>query len=80
MSTYDTLSEVFREVFDDNTIQLTPETTANDVEGWDSLSHVNLMIAVELKFDIEFSQREVANFANVGELADCIEKHLAEKA
>ncbi len=80
MSIYNTLTEVFREVFDDNTIQLTPETTANDIEGWDSLSHVNLMIAVELKFGIEFSQREVTNFANVGELADCIEKHLATKA
>jgi len=80
MNTYTQLSEVFRQVFDDNTIQLTAETTSNDIEGWDSLSHVNLMIAVELKFEIEFSQREVANFANVGELVECIEKHLAEKA
>jgi acyl carrier protein len=73
MSTYKQLEEVFREVFDDDEIQLTTETTADDIEGWDSLSHVNLIIAVEMKFDIEFSQSEIRSFSNVSEMAKCIE-------
>ncbi len=79
MSTYDQLNEVFREVFDDSSIELTPETTADDIEGWDSLSHVNLMIAVELKFGIEFTQREMTSFANVKELVECVENKLSKK-
>lgn len=76
MSTYDQLNEVFREVFDDDDIQLTPEMTVDDIEGWDSLSHVNLIIAVEMKFDIEFSQKEIRSFSNVGEMAACIESKI----
>ncbi len=77
MNVYPELEDVFREVFDDDSIHLTPETTAEDIEGWDSMSHVNMMIAVELKFGIEFTQREVVSFANVGELARAIEKKKA---
>ena len=42
--------------------------TADDVDAWDSLSHINLMIAIELAFDIEFKQSEIQSFSNVGEL------------
>lgn len=76
MNTYDKLNEVFREVFDDDEISLTPETTADDIEGWDSLSHVNLIIAVEMKFDIEFTQKEIRSFSNVGEMAACVESKI----
>ncbi len=76
MKVYEQLNEVFREVFDDDAIQLTPEMTADDVEGWDSLSHVNLIIAVELKFGIEFTQKEIRSFSNVGEMAACIERKI----
>jgi acyl carrier protein len=79
MNIFEPLTEVFREVFANDEITLKPETTSNDVDGWDSLSHVNLMIAVELKFGIDFTQREIQSFANVGELAACIEKKLAVK-
>lgn len=71
--TMDTLTEVFRQVFDDPTIVLTPEATADDVEGWDSLSHVNLIMAVENRFDIRFKPKEIASFKNVGDLARCVE-------
>lgn len=71
------LTMVFRQVFDDPLIELTPEMTADDVDGWDSLSHVNLLIAVELEFGIEFKQNEIQRFANVGELMQCIETKLA---
>jgi acyl carrier protein len=70
------LTKVFRQVFGDETIELRPEMTADDVEGWDSFSHINLIIAVELAFGIEFDQREVLSFENVGALLTSIETHL----
>ncbi len=76
MTTLDSLTEVFRKVFDDPNITLAPETTANDVEGWDSLSHVNLIMAVENRFNIRFNHKEVVGFKNVGDLARCVESKL----
>lgn len=76
MNVMESLTEVFREVFADDSIQLAADTTADDIEGWDSLSHVNLIIAVEMKFGIEFSQKEIRSFSNVGELAACVEGKL----
>jgi acyl carrier protein len=72
-----TLTDVFREVFDDPAICLTTETTADEVEGWDSLSHINLIVTVETRFNIRFKQKEALSFKNVGELAQSIEKKLA---
>jgi len=69
---YKKLTDVFREVFDNPEITLTPETTADDIEEWDSLTHVNLIMMVELRFGIEFTQKEVMRFQNVGDLAECV--------
>ncbi len=77
MTTMDTLTEVFRQVFADPEITLTPETTANDVDGWDSMSHVNLIMAVENRFNIRFNQKEIMGFRNVGDLARCVEGKLS---
>ncbi len=77
MATMDTLTEVFRQVFADPEITLTPETTANDVDGWDSMSHVNLIMAVENRFNIRFNQKEVMGFRNVGDLARCVDSKLS---
>lgn len=74
------LTKVFREVFDDETIVFSDDLTANDVDAWDSLSHVNLIIAIEIAFDIEFKQSEVLNFANVGELKQSIINKLENKS
>ena len=71
------LTNVFRTVFDNPTIVLSPKMTADDVDEWDSLSHINLMIAIELEFGIEFDQNEVQSFDNVGELITSIEGKLA---
>jgi acyl carrier protein len=72
MELQDKLNRIFCEVFDDDDIRITPEMTANDVDGWDSLSHVNLIVAVESKFKITFSQKELLTFKNVGGLLDSI--------
>lgn len=71
------LTRVFHTVFDNDSIELTPELTADDVDEWDSLSHINLMIAIELEFGIEFEQSEIQNFANVGELLASIAEKTA---
>jgi acyl carrier protein len=76
MTTIDDLTQVFRVVFDDPGITLQPEMTADDVEGWDSLSHVALIMSVENHFDIRFSQKEMYSFKNVGDLAKAVEKKL----
>lgn len=68
----DRLNDIFCEVFDDDDIKITPEITANDVDGWDSLSHVNLIVAIESKFNIRFNQKELLSFKNVGDLLNCI--------
>jgi len=64
------LTPIFREVFDDDSIVLTRTTTADDIDAWDSLSHMNLVIAVEVKFKIRFALGELPSLRNVGDLAD----------
>lgn len=78
MTTQEQLNAIFCQVFDDDDIQIHPTMTANDVDGWDSLSHVNLIVAVEGKFGIRFAHNELLSFKNVGDLLSCIEKKLAE--
>jgi acyl carrier protein len=77
MATLQTLTEVFREVFENDEIVLAPEMTANEVDGWDSLSHSILMAAVELKFNIKFSTREILRLKNVGDLTRLVDAKLA---
>ena len=69
---YFKLNEVFRDVFDDETIEVNDATTANDIEDWDSLEHINLVVAVEKCFGIKFNMGEVAKLKNVGEMMDLI--------
>ena len=76
MATIKQLMMIFRQVFDDPEIILSKETTANDVDGWDSLSHVNLILAVENHFGVEFSNREITKLKNVGDLIELIESKL----
>ena len=66
------LDEVFQEVFDDETIHVTDSTTADDIEDWDSLEHINLVVAIENHFNVKFNMGEVTAFKNVGEIVDKI--------
>ena len=69
---YERLNEVFRDVFDDEDITVNDATTADDIEDWDSLEHINLVVAVEKEFGIKFNMGEVNSFKNVGEMVDII--------
>lgn len=69
---FEALTEVFCDIFDDEDITLTEETTADDIEDWDSLEHINLIVAVEKKFNIKFSMNEVTSMKNVGAMVDII--------
>lgn len=80
MTTYADLEAIFHEVFDDDEIQLSPETTADDVDGWDSLSHVNLIVTIESHFKIKFNQKELLTFRNVGDLMRTITNKTSQTA
>ena len=69
---YEQLNEVFRDVFDDDTIEVNDQTTSRDIEDWDSLEHINLMAAVESEFGIKFSMGQIVTMKHVGEMADII--------
>ena len=70
------VEEIFREELEVEDLILTDETTADDVEEWDSLSHVQLVAAMEEAFGIEFKSREILSWENIGDLIDSIEKKL----
>ncbi|MFA6567943.1 MAG: acyl carrier protein [Victivallales bacterium] len=68
MTAIEKLNGIFQTVFDNDEIEIKPEMTANDIDGWDSLSHVSLVIAIEQGFGIRFTQKELLTFKNVGDL------------
>ena len=76
MSTYVLLTEIFQDVFDNDDVIATPELTAHDVEEWNSLNHIRVILSVEKVFDIKFSVAEISDVQNVGEMVALIESHL----
>lgn len=70
------LTDIFRKVFNDDSIDITPETSAETIPGWDSLSHIKLMISIEKSFSIRFTAKEISNLNNVGELVSIIKAKL----
>jgi len=71
------LTRTFRFVFDDPNLELKRSTSANEVEGWDSITYINLIVAIESEFRIRFTTAEITALNNVGELADLIGKKLS---
>lgn len=69
---YERLTKVFQEVFDDDSIRLQDETTAEDIEDWDSFEHINLVVAVEDEFSFKIPMGKVVTMKNVGEMVDII--------
>ncbi len=69
---FETLTDIFRDVFDDEDIELTDATTSDDIEDWDSLEQINLVVACEKKFNVKFDMSEIQKLKNVGEMVDTI--------
>ncbi len=74
---YQRLTAIFHDVFDDDSIVVTPELTATDVAEWDSLTHIRLVLAVQKAFQVKFSAAQTAELKNVGELASLIQAKAA---
>ena len=66
------VNEIFKETFYDDSLVIVEDTTANDIEAWDSLEHINLITEVENRFDMQFKMREVTKMENVGQMLDII--------
>lgn len=73
MTVHERLEEIFQLVLGDENIRLGPETTAEDIPAWDSLTHINLMFSIEQAFGVHFSGNQFAQFKNVGELIEYLE-------
>lgn len=73
---YDKLNDIFVDVLDWDEVALTDSTTADDIEEWDSLSHVQLVVAIEKAFGVKFTSLEIMKWKNVGELVDSIAQKL----
>ena len=73
------LQPIFRDIFDDESITVTNESSAENMEDWDSLAHVRLVMAISRHFGIRFELDEMAHLKNVGEMCDLIAKKLAAK-
>jgi acyl carrier protein len=71
---------VFRDIFDDDSIVLRDDMTAADVENWDSLNHIDMIVAIESEFKIKFTTSEVTSLKNVGELIALVDKKRAAKS
>lgn len=66
------VQEIFRSVFDDESLAVTRDTSAKDIEDWDSMEHINLIVAMEKSFHVKFSIEEAGSLQNVGEMVDLI--------
>jgi acyl carrier protein len=69
---YARLTEIFEDVFDEDALRITPELSAKDVDGWDSLTHIRLILTIEKAFKIKFSTSEIGKLENVGDLVQLI--------
>lgn len=73
---YARLEGVFQDVFDEDSIKVTPELSAKDVDGWDSLSHIRLILTVEKAFKVKFSTSEIGRLEKVGDLVALIKARI----
>ena len=74
---YERLTTIFRDVFDDDELELKPELTAKDVDGWDSLTHLRVILSAEQAFRVKFTTSEIGKLQNVGDLANLIQVRAA---
>ena len=72
----DRITPLFREVFDDDGLVITPEMTADDIDEWDSLSHIRLIVSHEIEFGVKFKTTELSDLRNVGDFIDLLKSKL----
>ena len=70
------ISAIFRKVFDDDGLVITPEMTADDIEEWDSLSYIRLIVSHEIEFGVKFKTTEISDLRNVGDFIDLLKSKL----
>ena len=73
---YEGLNEIFRDVFDDDSLTVTETTTAADIEEWDSLANINIIVSIESEFNVKFNMDEIGAMKNVGEMAKIISERM----
>lgn len=66
------ITDIFRDIFENDSLELSPSTSAEDVEGWDSIAHISLIFALEEEFGVQFSSRELESMRNVGDLQSIV--------
>jgi len=77
MNVMQDLEIIFRDVFDDEDIQINVDTTANDIDGWDSLAQIRLILQIEKRFSLHFDASEIEKLENVGQMAELISQKQA---
>lgn len=75
MDLHGRLEEIFQNVFDDDNMRIDDATSATDIQGWDSIMNINLMVAIEQEFGVRFRGDELNEFGNIGELKHFLEAH-----
>jgi len=70
---FDTVTEVFREIVDDEDLIITPETNASTIDDWDSYNHINLIVALETRFEVSFTTKEIGSMTCVGDLLSLLD-------
>lgn len=74
MDIFSKVQDIFREVFDDETLEIKREFSSKDIEDWDSLAQINLIVAMEKEFGLKFNMNDIIKLANIGDMIDLIEK------
>jgi acyl carrier protein len=77
---YSALNEIFRQVLGDDSIELKPSMTAEDVDGWDSMNHIFIVVEIEKRFGVKFQAAEMEELKNVGDLAALVRQKTAAQA
>ena len=75
---FDKVQEIFRDVFDDETLTISDKTNSDEIEDWDSFEHISLLISMEKAFSMKFDIKEVNLLENVGEMIDLILRKMDE--
>ncbi len=78
-SIQDQVQDIFRDILDQESLTLTSATTASDVDGWDSLTHIQLIVAIEKRFKVKFSSKEILSWKNIGELLNSLHTKAAPR-